>query len=244
MTRCRLLIVTRVKPLQKPNSESSTSDDLSNVPPMAVFRSLNTLIRSPNSKRLLLTVSASATPFPRLSSILSPLSLSFASRFTYSHSRVLSPLSISIPFRGPLFLSSPPWKLSQSATPLLLQGDVVLRNVEALKLLRNRSFPIRLGGFGSVSAGTGLLGRLDKKQLISGDVGVAYGDFVRSFMNLPNLISFSRLASGPLLAWYVLILCNLRFSGFSFSLFFIDFILFFIFYGAWFRHFLGIQTLV
>ncbi|CBI23193.3 hypothetical protein VitviT2T_014558 [Vitis vinifera] len=171
---------------------------------MAVFRSLNTLIRSPNSKRLLLTVSASATPFPRLSSILSPLSLSFASRFTYSHSRVLSPLSISIPFRGPLFLSSPPWKLSQSATPLLLQGDVVLRNVEALKLLRNRSFPIRLGGFGSVSAGTGLLGRLDKKQLISGDVGVAYGDFVKSFMNLPNLISFSRLASGPLLAWMIL----------------------------------------
>lgn len=77
-----------------------------------------------------------------------------------------------------------------------------------------------------------MLGRLDKKQLISGDVGVAYGDFVKNFMNLPNLISFSRLASGPLLAWYVLILCNLRFSGFSFSLFFIDFILFFIFYGT------------
>lgn len=49
-----------------------------------------------------------------------------------------------------------------------------------------------------------MLGRLDKKQLISGDVGVAYGDFVKSFMNLPNLISFSRLASGPLLAWMIL----------------------------------------
>lgn len=49
-----------------------------------------------------------------------------------------------------------------------------------------------------------MLDRLDKKQLISGDVGVAYGDFVKSFMNLPNLISFSRLASGPLLAWMIL----------------------------------------
>lgn len=61
-----------------------------------------------------------------------------------------------------------------------------------------------MGGFGSIRASPGLLGRLDQKQVISRDVDVAHGDFVKSFMNLPNLISFSRLASGPLLAWYAL----------------------------------------
>ncbi|KAI9076558.1 hypothetical protein K1719_041544 [Acacia pycnantha] len=94
-----------------------------------------------------------------------------------------------IPFQqGPLFLACPPWKLSQFATPLYLQGNgFVRRRVEALNLnlnlLRARTrFPLKL------------FDRVDSKSSESDE-----HDLVGSFFNAPNFISFSRLISGPLL---------------------------------------------
>ncbi|XAR53782.1 hypothetical protein NMG60_11022464 [Bertholletia excelsa] len=162
---------------------------------MAAYRSLRALIsRSPKDKlcRTFLTLSLSSpTPFPSSSPFIS-----FPPR-----PRFLSPLSKwIIPFHGPLFLSFPPWKLSQSATPLYIQSDVVLLpKVRALNLLQRRNFPIKLA-FGSVPSVPGLLNR--NVTEVSND-GVV-GSFAESFLNLPNLISMSRLVSGPFLGWMIL----------------------------------------
>ncbi|KAA8520044.1 hypothetical protein F0562_014282 [Nyssa sinensis] len=177
---------------------------------MAIFRSLKTLIsRNPNKSSrnfVVLGLSSSSTLFPSPSPPLSSrLSYPFLSHpfLSSSRSTFLSPLSKWIPFHGPLFLSSPPWKLSQSATPIYLQADtVLLRKVEALNLLRRRKFPINLR-FGSVSTVPGLLNGTVTKELSGGEVNVGDGSFVESFVNLPNLISMSRLLSGPLLGWMI-----------------------------------------
>ncbi|XP_010267689.1 PREDICTED: cardiolipin synthase (CMP-forming), mitochondrial [Nelumbo nucifera] len=180
---------------------------------MAVFKSLKTIFRNPKS-RSFLSLCASATPFPSpsppLSSVFSsspsshifPVSLnpfSFALRLTSSHSRFLSPSCKWIPFPGPLFLSSPPWKLSQSATPLYLPGQVVVGK-KSLNLI-HRSFPIKLG-FGSVIPLPDLVNGIDQKKLLSGDkIG---GNLSEGFFNLPNMISMSRLLSGPFLGWMII----------------------------------------
>lgn len=113
---------------------------------------------------------------------------------------------------GPLFLSFPPWKLSQSATPLLL-GDVVSINLSkvpsALKVPYKLGFPT-----------TRILSKEDSKK--NTENGESAEEFVQSkpiaaeslagstfevadsYLNLPNFISFSRLLSGPLLGWYIL----------------------------------------
>lgn len=159
-----------------------------------IFRSIKTLTnKNPNKTRTFLT-STSLNPFipllnPSLSSPLSPPPYS---------TRFLSPLSKWIaPFQGPLFLSSPPWKLSQSATPLYLRGNsVVLRKVEALNLNLNL-LKTRTLGLGPASIPhPRILGRVEKKEEISRDDG-----FVETLFNLPNCISITRMISGPLLGW-------------------------------------------
>ncbi|XP_059646530.1 cardiolipin synthase (CMP-forming), mitochondrial-like isoform X1 [Cornus florida] len=175
---------------------------------MAIFRSLKALItrNASTSSRFFppLPLSSSSTLFPFPSPPLSSL-LSHPSIFS-SRSTLLSPLSKWIPFHGPLFLSSPPWMLSQSATPLYAQSDaVLLQKVEALNLLHRRSFPSALG-FGSVS------NRTDTEESIQGEISVCRGGFVESFVNLPNSISMIRLLSGPLLGW--MIVQDMYLSGF------------------------------
>ncbi|XP_062013458.1 cardiolipin synthase (CMP-forming), mitochondrial [Rosa rugosa] len=158
---------------------------------MAGFRSLKSLIRNPKKSRSFFT--ATVSPF------YSPTSRSSPSQI--SRTFLLSPLSnwIILPSHGPhcpLFLSSPPWKLSQSATPLHLRGNAaVLEKIEALnfnnllrKKKRTTSPPSELtsGSDPAVS---------DRHRL-----KVAGGDFV----NLPNLISMTRLISGPFLGWMII----------------------------------------
>ncbi|XP_057962577.1 cardiolipin synthase (CMP-forming), mitochondrial [Malania oleifera] len=165
---------------------------------MAIFRSLKTLIRKPNRGRpAFLTFSPSATPHPSPSP---PLSLSSALLLTYSRSRFLSPLARwMMPFPSPLFLSSPPWKLSQSATPLYVQCDAfLLRNVDKAPSLA--TFPIRLGLRSSSSSR--LLNGIERK-FSDGDAGVIGSGFALNFVNLPNLISISRMVSGPLIGWMI-----------------------------------------
>ncbi|XXG73152.1 hypothetical protein AAC387_Pa07g2119 [Persea americana] len=177
----------------------------------AVFSSLKTLFKNQNPNRkntisLLLSLSSSfhASAIP-LSSPLHLLSLSPLSTLSpsllSSHSTFISPFRTRwIPFSGPLFLSSPPWKLLQLATPLYLRGELVLlRKAESLNLLPKRNFPIKLG-FGSVGGVEDAIRIVDAREL--GERGG--GAVVEGFANLPNLISLSRMVSGPVLGWMIL----------------------------------------
>lgn len=164
---------------------------------MAIYRSLKALTRNPNASRNFLTATTASISSPPYAPLIHPLYHPFFPLPSQS-SRLLSPFTNwIIPFQGPLFLSYPPWKLSQSATPLYLHGNgVVLRKIEALNLnllQRRAKFPLKLK-LESVSSGQGVLDRVDSKE--SGD------GLFDSFVNLPNLISMSRLISGPVLGWY------------------------------------------
>ncbi|RDX60468.1 Cardiolipin synthase (CMP-forming), mitochondrial, partial [Mucuna pruriens] len=87
------------------------------------------------------------------------------------------------PGPGPLFLTWPPWKLSQSATPLYLRGNgVVFPKVHPFNLLPTTTI---------------------KPPLRFPDPLPSHSSLFHSFFNLPNFISFTRLISGPLLAWMI-----------------------------------------
>ncbi|PKI61009.1 cardiolipin synthase (CMP-forming), mitochondrial [Punica granatum] len=167
---------------------------------MAIYRSLRALIsKRPKNSQSFLPSTTSSTfaiqcPYNPLCS--NPFFLHSSSN------RFLSPLSKWIsPFQGPLFLSPTPWKLSQSATPLYLRSGVVLRSVEELnlnlRLLRSRSratSPAALG-VGALAPGPALQDRVESKVPSEG--------LVESFVNIPNMISMSRLVSGPFLGWMI-----------------------------------------
>lgn len=155
---------------------------------MVVFRSLKALINESNTRgRTFLTLTTTTTSsFSPLNAPLSnPL---FRLPSSNGSHRFLSPFSKwVIPFQhGPLFLACPPWKLSQSATPL---NGIVRRQAFNLNLnlLRARTrFPLKL------------LDRVDSNANESSEHGL-----LDSFVNVPNCISFGRLISGPVLGWYV-----------------------------------------
>ncbi|GMN49857.1 hypothetical protein TIFTF001_019014 [Ficus carica] len=162
---------------------------------MAIYRSLKALIRNPRNSRTFLTATTCSISAPPHAPLAHPLFClpSHSSRF-------LSPFSNwIIPFKGPLFLSCPPWKLSQSATPLHVRGNgAVRRKIVALNLhlLRRRtSFPLKLE-FVSASPTKTATDGVDSEPWS--------GDFVESFVNLPNMVSMSRLISGPVLGWMIM----------------------------------------
>ncbi|XP_056159879.1 cardiolipin synthase (CMP-forming), mitochondrial [Syzygium oleosum] len=178
-------------------------------------RSLRSLIaRSPRNSRTFLAAAAATTAAPAGASssyaVPSPFTPLFINPFLHSSfpNRFLSPLSkwmIARPPQGPLFLSLPPWKLSQSATPLHLRsggggGGVVLRKVEALNLKLDS---LRRGRRVEAAAGIGAVA-LEPKLVDRGASEERSSEgFVDGFVNLPNLISISRLVSGPLLGWMI-----------------------------------------
>ncbi|KAL2931502.1 Cardiolipin synthase (CMP-forming) mitochondrial [Bienertia sinuspersici] len=151
---------------------------------MAIFRCLQKIIKNPKLK----IISSTKTQQFSRNPFLSP---------PHSHYRFLSPLSsdVIIFFNGPLFLSSTPWMLSHSATPVLIRSDAVLPR--SLKLLQktNFEFPIKLA-FVKQSID-------EKGEKIDVKVGDDGGGLVTSFVNLPNFVSFSRLVSGPFLGWMI-----------------------------------------
>lgn len=161
---------------------------------MTIYGSLKALIINPRSSQAFVTAAtASLAVHPLAYPLYQPL-------FRLSSQSSRPPPAFSnwiVPFQGPLFLSCPPWKLSQSATPLYLQGNgAVLRKIEALnlKLLRMRTMPPPQLELASVPSGEAVLQRVGAED--SGDC------LVESLINLPNLISMSRLISGPVLGWY------------------------------------------
>lgn len=163
---------------------------------MPIFKTLTkTLIRKSTKPNRTFVTTSIYTPSP-----LPPI-LSCRSRLSTFHKWVL-------PFSGPLFLSSTPWKLSQFATPLYIQCDVVaLRTkAKALNLLETTAWclPATFRIPQSVPAGEVGLGRVRVVESKEDEHGVGSGGmFVESFVNLPNIISMSRLISGPVLGWYV-----------------------------------------
>lgn len=170
---------------------------------MAIFRSLRTLVSQSlryrsnfASSRAFFSLSLSSrSPIP--TPFLLPTN-SYIRRHFLFRSRFLSPVG------GPLFLSNPPWKLSQSATPLLLQSDAVLSflKLRALNLLHRPAFPYNLG-----YDDPRLLNESRREEFRNGaevDASVGDGGISDSYLNLPNFISFTRLLSGPLLGWWVL----------------------------------------
>lgn len=166
---------------------------------MAIFRSLKNLISQSIKNQ---SISASSRAFTSLSIISpSPIPTSFLlPSNSYIRRHFLFRSTFLFPVGGPLFLFNPPWKLSQSATPLHLQSDAVLNflKLRALRLLHRPSFPYNLR-----HGVPRLLNKRNRKEYrnvahieASGDDGISH-----SFLNLPNFISFARLLSGPFLGW-------------------------------------------
>lgn len=167
---------------------------------MAIFRSLKTLISQ--SVRNQSNSAPSRTYFSLSVSSASPISSpyplpsnGYIRRHFLFRSRFLSPVG------GPLFLFNPPWKLSQSATPLLLQSDIVLNflKLRALKLLHQPAVLYNVG----YNAPRLLSERGDEDFGNGAEVEASGGDdgIRDSYLNLPNFISFTRMLSGPLLGW-------------------------------------------
>ncbi|GFP97022.1 cardiolipin synthase mitochondrial [Phtheirospermum japonicum] len=171
---------------------------------MAIFRSLKTLISqslrnnssyAPSRTFFSFSVpSSSSTPAPSL--LLS--NNNYVRRHFLFRSKLLSPAV------GPLLLSNPPWKLSQSSTPLLLRSDVVLRflKLRAHNLLQRRALPYNLGYDARWLLRESSGDEFRKEAEI--DAGVGGGGISDSYLNIPNFISFARLLSGPLLGWSTL----------------------------------------
>ncbi|KAF8031596.1 hypothetical protein BT93_D0729 [Corymbia citriodora subsp. variegata] len=187
---------------------------------MTIHSSLRSLIaESPRRSRTFLTTAAASSSGSSAAAsssgssaaashaVPSPFTPLFVNPFLHSSfpNRFLSPLSkwmIARPPQGPLFLSLPPWKLLQSATPLHLRSGAVLRRVEALNLKldllrRRRGLEAEAGAVvGSVALEPKLVDRGAWEE--RSNEGLVDG-----FVNLPNLISVSRLISGPLLGWMI-----------------------------------------
>ncbi|MCD7465794.1 hypothetical protein HAX54_001952 [Datura stramonium] len=172
---------------------------------MAIFKSIGTLI-SQNRKLNSNYLTSSRIFFTQhfSSSTTIPLTPSFnIDPFVYCRRRhFLSRPNFLSPFAAanfcPLFLSSPPCKLSQSATSLHLQSDflLVFPRVRALRL----QFPYNLC-FQSAHPSHKLQNGTNEKQWEESQLAV---EVRNSFLNLPNLISLSRMISGPFLAWMII----------------------------------------
>ncbi|KAL8032820.1 hypothetical protein ABFX02_13G121900 [Erythranthe guttata] len=171
---------------------------------MAIFRSLKTLLS--RSRRNHSPSSLSRTFFSVSNSSASPIPSPFLlpSNTYYVRRQFLLRPSFLYPARGPLFLFNPPWKLSQSATPLL-QSDVVL-NLRALNVLQPPVLPCNVEYDASRLLNES--GREEHKigdpvdsevSRLTGDGGIS-----DSYLNLPNFISFARLLSGPVIGWMII----------------------------------------
>eukprot|EP01018_Ginkgo_biloba_P010390 Gb_27275 [translate_table: standard] len=175
------------------------------------------------SRNLSLTSSRFFTPL-----LFSPSNPSFfIPRLTSAHGSLFIPFNKWIAFSGPLFLSSPTWQLSQSATPLYPPGKFVFRENE-WKGEEKKSCQQRINAFVKkhLPEGVTVLGQAGRWQVAT-DVGLVKGDqpvcdqspsfngsprveisgphaWSVGAVNLPNAISVVRMLSGPLLGWMIL----------------------------------------
>ncbi|GLJ21571.1 hypothetical protein SUGI_0400140 [Cryptomeria japonica] len=148
----------------------------------------------------------------RFPSPLNPIS-SFILSSTSTQSRLSLPFYKWVAYSGPLFLCSPTWQLSQSATPLYPPGKFVFRDTEweGEKKQKKES---RINAFVKrhLPENARVKWQVVDTQLVDGasllDVRVPRWDYVApdavSSVNWPNAISVARMLSGPLLGWMIL----------------------------------------
>ncbi|KAL5226568.1 hypothetical protein ABZP36_014833 [Zizania latifolia] len=149
---------------------------------MAFLKTLNPLLRR------------SSTPIPNPRTLLS------LDIFLTPSSTAASPVPAPAPFaaaaqhQGPLFLSSPPWMLSQSATPLTAAAAAL-----RAKLRRARA----LAGGGAQAVADAV--RWEPRRISRGEdeVAEAVPGGSERFLNLPNLVSIGRMVSGPVIGWMI-----------------------------------------
>jgi cardiolipin synthase (CMP-forming) len=154
---------------------------------MAFLKTLNPLIRR------------QATPIaiPRLLLSLHTVLDSSSPTTTAAATPFANAVHTHVPIRsgGPLFLSSAPWMLSQSATPLTAAAAAL-----GAKLHRAQALP---GGRAlAVAAAVGWehmrISRGEAEVATSSGI-VGYGG--ERFLNAPNLVSIGRMVSGPVIGW-------------------------------------------
>ncbi|NP_001150447.2 CDP-diacylglycerol--glycerol-3-phosphate 3-phosphatidyltransferase 1, chloroplastic [Zea mays] len=156
---------------------------------MAFLKTLNPLIRR------------QATPIaiPRLLLSLHTVLDSSSPTTTAAATPFANAVHTHVPIRsgGPLFLSSAPWMLSQSATPLTAAAAAL-----GAKLHRAQALP---GGRAlAVAAAVGWehmrISRGEAEVATSSGI-VGYGG--ERFLNAPNLVSIGRMVSGPVIGWMI-----------------------------------------
>ncbi|XP_078158001.1 cardiolipin synthase [Carex rostrata] len=155
---------------------------------MAFLKTLKTLIRNSNNKSYLSLFHASSptgtVPFSPLPSLSPPNSFSFVTLRT----------RIRI---------GPPWNLSQRSNPLYFGGRLV-KFPRDLQEVRLRCLPIAFDfSFSSATKnrrnGQHLISERTKPILDIGSAGIN-----EKFLNLPNLVSISRMVSGPVIGWMIM----------------------------------------
>ncbi|KFK30995.1 hypothetical protein AALP_AA6G055000 [Arabis alpina] len=152
---------------------------------MAIYRSLRKLIATNHRK---------TRPFFTAASTGGTVSLIPPPLFPHFSHRLYPLSKLFVPLNGPLFLSSPPWKLLQSATPLHWRGNgVVSRKVEALNLRLDRIRSRTKLGLQLVEPNVATVSKEEDES----------NGIMESFVNVPNLISMARLVSGPVLWWMI-----------------------------------------
>ncbi|GER52965.1 Cdp-diacylglycerol--glycerol-3-phosphate3-phosphatidyltransferase [Striga asiatica] len=171
---------------------------------MAYFRSLKTLASQSRRKNSSSTSSSALFSLRNSSPSPTPAPAPFG-RLISSHirrhflfrSRFISPVG------GPKFLYDPPWRLSQSVTPFLVQSDVVPSSLKlpALNLLHRLAFPYNLGYDARLLFQGNGREEFTKRDDLDG--GVGGGGIRESYLNIPNFISFARMLSGPVLGWMI-----------------------------------------
>lgn len=147
---------------------------------MAFLKTLKTLIRNSNNKSYLSLFHASSPTGTVPFSPLPPNSFSFVTLRT--------------------FLSSPPWNLSQRSNPLYFGGRLV-KFPRDLQEVRLRCLPIAF----DFSFSSATKNRRNGQHLISERskpiLDIGSGGINEKFLNLPNLVSISRMVSGPVIGW-------------------------------------------
>ncbi|KAM3333078.1 hypothetical protein ACQJBY_028284 [Aegilops geniculata] len=154
---------------------------------MAFLRTLNPLLRRnpalPNPRPLLSHYTLSA-PF-RAAAPPAPAPAPFAAAAAAALPRVLAR-----PRSGPLLPSSSPWTLSRSATPFTTAA--------AFRSKLHRTRAIAGGGAQALAD----VVRWEPKRVYGGEAAGPGGG--EKFLNLPNLVSIGRMASGPLIGWMIM----------------------------------------
>ncbi|KAH9311906.1 hypothetical protein KI387_026941 [Taxus chinensis] len=149
----------------------------------------------------------------RFPSPLNPNTSSFTLSSTSSQSGLYFPFNKWIAYSGPLFLCSPTWQLSQSATPLYPPGKFVFRGSEwEGDKQQKKESRINLFVRKHLAENARVRWQVADAQLFDGasllNAGALEWENSASnaiaSVNWPNAISIARMLSGPLLGWMIL----------------------------------------